>query len=306
LEKQLLPSAELKSAYDKVVWLYVFRDFSNSKEDLKAERISLRFGLTSWPQLILIDPESLRVLGHTGRSVSSFLTAVESAKVKPAESSTALERLKQADAKAIQLETNPSVVLAKDYLDDEDIVVRYRALRILAEQDPESVAVQAERLLGVGSDPFRFEVCKVLAKTRAPAAKRALESLVHQPPYSNNPNVLRTRAIEALAACGDSESVAVIRPLTKGSCLNMLTGTAVDSLAAIAKRHPEARDGIREILVDAYPSPAIESNETQSRYCLHLAKRVHSALEATTKESRPFPAVYDAAARDRLMRSWQE
>jgi len=306
LEKQLLPSAGLKPAYDKVVWLYVFRDFSRSEADLKAERISLRFGLTSWPQLILVHPESLRALRHTGRTVASFLAAVNSARVTASESSTPLELVKQADTRAIQLEKNPSAELAKQYLDDEDIVVRYRALSILAEEDPESVAASAESLLGARNDPFRYEVCKVLARTGNAAAKGALESLVRRPAHSNNPNVLRSRAVEALAACGDAESVAVIRPLTNGSYLNMLTGTAVASLAAIADRYPEARDRIRQVLIEAYPKPPTEPSQTRARYCLSLARRVHSAIEKITGESRAFPNVYDPAAREKLMRSWQD
>jgi hypothetical protein len=304
LEKQLLPSAGLKPAYDKVVWLYVFRDFSHSEADLKAERISLRFGLTSWPQLILVDPESLRVLQHTGRSVTSFLAAVGSAKVKASQSSTAPDRVKQADARAIQLESDPSAVLAKRYLDDADIVVRYRALSILAEQDPASVAARAESLLQVRNDPFRYEVCKVLATTGNVAAKTALESLVREPAHSNNPNVLRSRAVKALAACGDADSVDAIRPFTKGSYLNMLTRTAVDSLAVLVERHPEARDRVRQILIEAYPAPPSDPNQTHSHYCLLLARRVHSALEKITGASRTFPEVYDAAAREKLMQSW--
>jgi len=302
----LLPSADLKPAYDKIVWLYVYRDFSSSEADLKAERISLRFGLTSWPQLILVDPESLRVLRQTGRTVTSFLAAVDSARVKASESSTAVDRVKQADARAVQLESDPSVALAKQHLDDEDIVVRYRALSILAEQDPESVAARAESLLQVRNDPFRYEVCKVLAKTGNAAANSALESLVRQPAHSNNPNVLRSRAVAALSACGDADSVDVIRPFAKGSYLNMLTRTAVDSLAAIASRHPEARDRVRQILVEAYPVPPSAPSQTHSRYCVRLAQRVHSALEKITGESRAFPDVYDSSAREKLMQGWRE
>lgn len=302
----MLPSAELKPAYDKVVWLYVYRDFSNSKEDLKAERTSLRFGLTSWPQLILVDPDSLAVLRQTGRSTSSFLAAVNTAKVKPSESSSSLDRVEQADARAIQLESEPTAALARQYLDDEDIVVRYRALSILAEQDPKSIAAQAESLLSVRNDPFRYEVCKVLARNRSSEARLALESLVRQPVHSSNPNVLRIRAVEALATCGDSESVEVIGPLAKGSCLNMLTRTAVDSLVAIAGRYTEARERVRHILIEAYPKPALEPSQTQSRYCLSLAKRVHSSLQKVSGESRAFPADYDTASRERLIQSWQE
>ena len=164
MEKQLLPDVALKPAYSKVVWLYVYRDFSESVADRAAERISLRFGLTSWPQHLLVDPDSMHVLGNTGRSASSFLPAVEraSARVKPSASLKAADRLQQADARAIELEKNPTVDLARKYLTDSDIVVRFRALNTLAEKEPKAVAAQALQLLAVPNDPFRYTVCKVL------------------------------------------------------------------------------------------------------------------------------------------------
>ncbi|MEO1998167.1 MAG: hypothetical protein ABGZ17_23230, partial [Planctomycetaceae bacterium] len=36
MEKQLLPDVALKPAYSRVVWLYVFRDFSKSAADRAA------------------------------------------------------------------------------------------------------------------------------------------------------------------------------------------------------------------------------------------------------------------------------
>ena len=52
----MLPNPALKETYDKIVWVYVYRDFSKSKEDRAAERISMRFGVSSWPQIFLVDP----------------------------------------------------------------------------------------------------------------------------------------------------------------------------------------------------------------------------------------------------------
>ena len=152
--------------------------------------------------------------------------------------------------------------------------------------------------------PGRYAARNVLAKTGNVAAKTALESLVREPAHSNNPNVLRSRAVKALAACGDAGSVDAVRPFTKGSYLNMLTRTAVDSLAVLVERHPEARDRVRQILIEAYPAPPSDPNRTHSHYCLLLAKRVHLALENITGESRAFPDVYDSAAREKLMQSW--
>jgi hypothetical protein len=51
---------------------------------------------------------------------------------------------------------NPAVELASLRLADNDIVVRYRALRILAEKAPQVVAGQAVELLAVPNDLLRL------------------------------------------------------------------------------------------------------------------------------------------------------
>jgi HEAT repeat protein len=306
LEKQLLPDAGLKPIYDKIVWVYVYRDFKKNAEDLKAERISLRFSVTSWPKLLLVDPGSLQVLRSTGRTVPSFVRAVNSARVQASNSPAAVDRVRQADARAAELEKQPSVKRARSFLDDADIVVRFRALRVLADKEPEFIAARAESLLKVTNDPFRYEVCQVLAKTGSPTAKRALEDLARRPARSRNPNVLRIRAVEALASCGDGESIEVIGPFTQGSYLNTLTTVAVNSLSAIAERHRDTRDRTRAILVEAFPVPSPEANQSHARYCTRLAKTVHSALQKATERQITFPEVYTAETRRQLIKRWQE
>jgi hypothetical protein len=301
----LLPDAALKPAYDKAVWLYVYQDFSHSPADRAAERIALRFGVTSFPHLFLADPETLRVLADTGRTTESFLAAVNRVNVKPAESLAAVEAVRKAEARAEELETKPSVELAKRYLFDDDIVVRFRALHFLGDKDPKAVAARAEDLLAVPSDPFRFEVCRALAKTGEVKAVSALEAMVRAPKDSANPNVLRIEAVKALGACGNADSVAVLRgPATSGNYLNTLTGTAVDALAAIATRHPGAKSDVTKVLKDAYPPPAAPADEQRSRICTALARRVHKALEQLTGKKLDFPEVYDANARARLIENW--
>ena len=307
VEKQLLPNVALKPVYSKLVWLYVFRDFSESKADRAAERISLRIGLTSWPQHLLVDPNSLRVVGNTGRTVQTFLKAVDraAARVKPSSSLKAADRVALADARAIELEQNPTVDLAQKYLDDSDIVVRYRALNVLADKAPEDVAAQAQKLLVVPNDPFRYEVCKVLAKTGNIEAADALAEIVKRPINSRNPNVLRINAVTALGACGDEDAVAVIAPFaSSGQFLNGLTGTSVNALAAIAVREPAAKKGVRDVLKRSYPQPPTKPSAIQQRYCASLAKRVHAALEQVTGEQVAFPDEYNPATRAKLIESW--
>ena len=251
MEKQLLPNVALKPAYSSAVWLYVFRDFTNSEADRAAERISLRFGLTSWPQHLLVDPDSLRVVGNTGRSVQSFLKAVDRAAtgVKPTRSLKSADRVALAEARAIELEKNPTVSLARKHLIDSDIVVRFRALSVLAAKAPRDVAAQAQELLAVPNDPFRYEVCQVLAKTGNVEAADALAEIVKRPTNSRNPNVLRINAVKALGACGDEKAVAVIsRFASSGEFLNGLTGVSVGALAAIAQRKPAAKKAVQNVL----------------------------------------------------------
>ena len=235
LEKQLLPDAALKPAYDKAVWIYVYRDFSDSSADLTAERISLRFSVTSWPQHFLADPDTLDVLSNTGRAVPTFLSAVNRAatRVRPASSLDASKRIDQADVRAVALETGQSVSLAKQYVADSDVAVRFRALEILAEKDMDTVVKDAQQLLQVPNDAFRYEVCKVLTKTGVTRAANALEEIVRLPTKSRNPNVLRISAVKALGSCGNTNSVDVIGPFAcSGDYRNGLTGVAVDAVVA--------------------------------------------------------------------------
>ncbi|MHC4550292.1 MAG: HEAT repeat domain-containing protein [Planctomycetota bacterium] len=295
----MLPNPALKSTYDKIIWVYVYRDFSQSEPDRRAERIELRFGVTSWPQIFLADPATMRILTHTGRTVDSFLEAVQRTRVRKTRSLAAHERLAGAEARLDELERRPSVKLARRYLDDEDIVVRFRALTVVAGKEPETIVRRAQELLAVPHDPFRYEVCRVLAEAADVKAARALEALVADPQESLNPNVLRIRAVQALAACGDAASAEVVAPFARsGAYFNGLTGISVDALAAIAKRHRKARSKIRRLLAGAYPEPPDPSDARALRACVALAKRVHKARQ----DPRPFPKVYDEKARARLMR----
>ena len=300
LEEQLLPHVDLQPTYDQAIWVYVYRTFKKDDADRLAERISLRFGVTSWPQLFLADPSDWTILAHTGRTTSSFLSAFARTKVKAAASMEAHARLQAAEARAKALEKKPKLSAARKALDDEDIVVRTRALEALAEKDPDTVVARSLSLLQVPSDPFRFTVCKILAKAADPKAARALEALVKEPKQSLNPNVLRIRAVQALATCGDAASVAAIAPhASSGIYFNGLTGVSISALVSIRERHPKTKDAIEAVLRGGYPKPPDAEDKRAERACLALAKRIHKALGAKA----PFPEVYDEEARARLMES---
>ena len=299
VEEQVLPDSALAPLYDKAVWVYVYRTFQKDEADRLAERISIRFGVSSWPQLFLVDPESLAILRHTGRSVTSFEKAFAATTVEKHATSTTHEGLKRAEEIARALEDKPSVKAARTYLAHDDIVVRTRALEILAEEKPKDVVAHAKDLLAVPNDPFRYLVCGVLAKAEDPKAAPYLEAVVKEPKDSLNPNVLRIRAVSALATCGTPSSVAVIAPhASSGAYFNGLTGTSIDALRDIAKRHKKARKEVRTVLIGAYPKPPpAEANDRAKRACVALAKRIHRALDARMK----FPDTYDDAAREKLM-----
>lgn len=294
----MLPNRALETAYDQVVWVYVYRDFSRRGQDRDAERTSWRFGVTSWPQLFLADPASLKILAHTGRKPESFLAAVARTKVDKTRSQAAVEKTQAAEARADKLEKGGSVKLARQGIDEDDIVVRYLSLRILAKKAPKDIAARARELLAVPNDPFRYEVCAVLGKQPGREAKEALEAVVAEPKESLNPNVLRISAVRALTTCGDAQSVETIAPFaSSGAYFNGLTRVAIDTLAAIAKRHPDARPEVRKVFLASYPEPPPASDARATRACIALAKRVHKALGGRGR----FPEPYDEKARRRLM-----
>jgi hypothetical protein len=237
--------------------------------------------------------------------VDTFLREVDRAarKIRVTETLAAADRVADADARAAELESSSSLQLARRYVNDSDIVVRYRALHVLAEKDSEFIAQHAVALLQVPNDTFRYEVCAVLGTAGRKDARGALESLVRDPVQSRNPNVLRIKAVAALATCGNRESIPVIQPLTGGSYLNGLTGTAIRSLTQIAKNDPAARTDVRRILVRSFPEQ-LEETPVHARYCAALAKVVNSALEDVTGQQQAFPETYDESTRRKLIDAW--
>jgi HEAT repeat protein len=275
----LLPNPALKPDYDKVVWLYVYRDFSKNNADRAAERISIRFGVTSWPQIFLADPASMKILKHTGRTVKTWQRAVGATSVKPQRTMDAYERIRAAEERAKALEKRAKKKAAAEALDDKDIVVRTRALQILEKKDPKVVVKRAVELLKVPNDPFRYSVCAILKDAGDPNAAPALEAIVKNPKPSLNPNVLRIRAVQALGACGDAMSVGVIAPFASSGALNNgLTGVSVDALAAIGVRHKSARKSIDAVLSDCVPpEPSPAADPGVHRRWKALVARIDSA-----------------------------
>ena len=303
IEQQLLPSASLKPTYRKVAWLYNNRNFDNSPADRTAERIELRFGISSYPHLLIVDPEKLTVLAELGRTEKDLLNGFART-IKVANAKAAAEKLRQAEDRVAKLEKANTAAAAKKGLTDEDIVVRFTALQMLVKQEPKAVAAKATELLEVPNDNFRYQVCVALTQIGDKSAAKALEKLAADPKSSMNPNVLRIRAVEALAKCGTEESVAVVaRFASTGDVNNGLTSEAIEALAEIAARVPKAKTGAKDALVRSYP-PAGGSATGEKERSLALAQKVHQQLTKLTGKKVMFPTVYDEAARTKLMKSW--
>ncbi len=311
----MLPHKDLAPLYDQAIWVYVYRDFTKSPADLAAERISIRCGVSSWPQLMLIDPISMKRVARAGRTVQGMKSAFAKARLAPNPGANhrgpvAQARLKRSEQTAIELQTQRDRELAHKVLFGEeptgahDIVPQTRALEVLAERTPDVLVEKAATLLRTPNDPFRYLVCQMLRTAGDAKAAPHLEALVKNPEPSLNPNVVRIRAVQALATCGRPESVKVIAPhATTGNYFNGLTGAAVDTLAAIAKRHPKAAAEVAAALRKGYPTvpkedPGTKGGMRKHRAATHLARRIHKAVA----DPRPFPTPYDDAARTLLMK----
>lgn len=306
MERGLLSSKELSSSYDDVIWMYLFQDFSNSAEDRTAQRIAIRFGISSWPQHFLIDPKNLEVLGSTERTLETFRAAVASAELGDSAVIPSPRALAEADRLAERLEVEQDDELANSLLEHEDVVVRYRAIELLAEKNPKEIVRRADKLLAVEHDQTRYAVCAVLAEIGDESAAPALEVIVRDPGNSRNPNVARIRAVQALARCGTSDSLKAVAPhASSGVYFNGLTGVSIDTVLAIVNRHPESANTARAILKDAFPElPGKDKPERDLLACTRLAQRVNAALCKMTGETIAFPAEYTEQSRAALINRW--
>ncbi|MCC6670593.1 MAG: hypothetical protein IT458_06010 [Planctomycetes bacterium] len=374
LEQQLLPDPTLKPWYDRVVWLFVTRNFKGDGGDLEALRTHDRFGVSSWPQMLVFDPSDDRVLVEPPRDRKGFERAFEQAvaahRGKPdagaeraaavvAEAKALLGRQKLAAARdllepvareedragvwlearalmnswagapepslpALLEDPDPRVVAialeraaAQPQLEAKllaragallgdpaaDLVVRIRALRLVAKATPEAVVDRAAELLKVANDPFRYEVLDLLARHPRPALGPALAVLFRdagEAVPSRNPNVLRMRTAACLAESGGTEAIDALAPLVRtADWRNGTTKVSLQALAGIARRLPAERDRIAALLLDAFPRPVPAEPANQARASLALAASVREALAAARPQA-PLPALpkaWDEAAR---------
>jgi hypothetical protein len=320
VERELLPNAELKPVYEDVVWVFVYNDFKGGEADLAADRVRKRFSVSTWPQLLIADPNTLEVIGHTGRSVKTFLPAVSKAKAAVSKldkqkQKEVREKLEAAETFAARLQTKPNKRDLQKALEHNDVVVLAVAVEHAAKEDPAMLFDSALKLLDNTSDQIRTAVCDAIAKADDKAnldegLSTRIEGLITDPKGSRNPNVLRIKAVGALARCGNAESLDVIKPFaTSGDVYNGLTGKAVDAIGAIGLRDKGGRDDAIAILVDSFPSASADDPkraEAFARVAPRLAQTVHKHLEALTRAKVAFPAKYDEAGRNKLIEAFSK
>lgn len=255
----MFPSPQLKSIYDRFVWVFQSNRFGKSPEDDAIGRMEMRFGVTSYPRTYIVDPRTLEVIGNFGRTEKQILAAAEQANLRPG-ASTVLPDLAEIDALAEEVQLSDSAELAKRHLEHTDIVVSTCAVKVLARKDPAFLASKARELLLNESDIVRFAVLRVIPDHPDTGLRDTLAGFVANPKGSRNPNVLRCLSLEALGACGTDKDLALIQPYAEAANpYNMLTANAVKGLLRLGKRFPGIRNECRAVLKRSYPTQAASS-----------------------------------------------
>lgn len=73
----MLSNEDLKPHYAKATFLFVTRNFKDDAKDREAARTHDRFGVTSWPQLLLFDPRDDSVLAWLPRDLKGFVAGFD-------------------------------------------------------------------------------------------------------------------------------------------------------------------------------------------------------------------------------------
>lgn len=314
VEQNVLPHEGLKPLYDKVVWLYVFNDFSGSEKDRHADRIRARYGVSSWPQLLLMDPATGQVVQESGRTVEDMLRDLKlgADKVKkPTNPEKVIADMLAADQLASKLQVGGTPAEARPNLSHKDFAVRAIAVEVLLKNDPDSIVPQAAKLLDTPNDTFRYNVCNSIVKAKTlpkdlEPLRAKMEALLEKPTGSRNPNVLRSHLCTALARVGDVESLSPLNKLAStGLYLNTTTGVAAKAVGEIGVRDSAAKAKAISILCESFPKMDPDAG-ARMNYLVGLAKIVYEQLERLTGLKPGFPAQYSEKARESLRSAFLE
>jgi hypothetical protein len=195
------------------------------------------------------------------------------------------------------------------------VVARFRAAEYLGKEKPAQLVASAAELLKTKNDLLRYEVCKAITKaekaTFTDELITQLEDLTRDPKDSKNPNVLRMQTVQALGACGDKDSLEVIKPHAQGQANNGLTGTAVDAIGAIGKRSENAKAAAAAILLDCFiESTGGNTEQKQIDWYAGMAKNIatkaHNHLQELTGTKVEFPKTYNEETRAELKKAFEE
>jgi hypothetical protein len=212
----LLPAKELAPHYGDVTWLFVSRNFKDDEKDREAARTHDRFGITSWPQMVIFDPRDDRVLLQQPRDLQGFLAGLKqcarSVPAAPAGDRAAADRV----AEAVRLrgagKTEPAKRLLQEVAkarDGSGVWLHARELlremaggnRAIGEQleDPDvrERAIAVERILDLAAGEA--------AKWREPVAARLRDRQEHL--------TVRLRALRVLAKADPAAVAASAREL---------------------------------------------------------------------------------------------
>ncbi|MFC1529716.1 hypothetical protein ACFL6R_03260 [Gemmatimonadota bacterium] len=352
--------------------------------DMEALRIHDRFGISSWPQMIVMDPRTERVIGMPERTVESVTGLFETAGDQIDRPGAEVKKLYRRLDKALRLHErgkwsegehlldelsrtvdpwliwlaasrmkralaiNPRLVtgdreeapdiddpdpswraftlerwlltleekvfgmparpdveadLTRAMLSDEDIVVRLRALRCLALQNPSIIGEHAADLLKVPNDPFRYEVLSHIEQnpdtTLGPDLIRIFRGAGTTIP-SLNPNVLRINTVRCLRESGDESGLEeLLAEIAEPNPRNYLHGLIVETAADIAARGD--RDLLRNTIarfLTLFP-PALSGMEDDAqvaaqelRLALAFCRKLRAALISLSgREDLPEPPV---------------
>lgn len=348
----MLPHKKLANYYKKVTWLYVCRTFKKgSAKDAEALRTHDRFGISSWPQMFLFDPADDRVLQEAPRNLDAFIATFDrvlgafpkkeraSAKVieqrdshqrggqersieerlsdqDPRVRSIALEDLLQ-PSKAGSIFPKVQSTIENMFLNaKEDIVVRIRALRLLRKKAALVVSKNANKLLTIANDPWRYELLAHIKehpdRKLSPILVRILQAAGKEI-ASRNPNVLRIRASECLRKSGDIAAIQTLSDLARtGNPLNVLTRYSIKAMGEIGRR-ATGKDRILIIaeLIAAMPPAALQQSATAKRHP-RLGRIIHALVRENlaaiglligTDKLPDLPATWDAASRETVLTS---
>lgn len=114
----MLASPELEPLYGEVTWLFVTRNFEDDAGDREAARTHDRFGISSWPQLLVFDPRGDAVVARPPRDLAGFKRALESTRGTVPRPGSADRRALERLAEARELHAQGKERLARPILEE--------------------------------------------------------------------------------------------------------------------------------------------------------------------------------------------